>query len=327
MTPLLSVVSLCYNHGLYIEKSIIGVLSQKTSFVFEYIIHDDASTDSSRKIIEYYASLYPNIIFPVFQDVNQYSLGVPISFNLFKYKARGKYIALCECDDYWTDNTKLQKQVDYLESNNMIAGVAHRSIIVDKNGNPKCRNFKENFYFYRKHRLYTLKDFELGFQPGQTATWVFRKELVLGKNEKDFNKITSVKSTGDTKIAALLAIQGGIYCMDDVMSCYRLVNDSGSSWNARIKNKNMSKFFYDANKSIMRLIDDLYGYKIKPYYINSNILLGTLKKYINNRNKENYKILLYIYSDMEYKLITLLLLIFKILLIIPKIIFKKLLFK
>lgn len=325
MKPLLSVVSLCYNHELYIEKSILGVLSQNTNFIFEYIIHDDASTDSSRKIIEYYASLYPDIIFPAFQDVNQYSLGVPISFNLFKYKARGKYIALCECDDYWTDNTKLQKQVDYLESNNQIAGVAHRSIIVDKNGNPKCRNFKENFYFYRKHRFYTLKDFELGFQPGQTATWVFRKELVLGKNDNDFNKIISVRSTGDTKISALLAAQGGIFCMDDVMSCYRLVNDNGSSWNSKIKNKNMSTFFYDSNKSIIRLVEDLYGHKIKPYFINSNILFGALEKYIRNRNEENSEMLLYIMRDMRYKLITLLILIIKILLIIPKKILKKLL--
>ena len=326
MNILLSVVSLCYNHELYLEQTIRGVLSQKTNFSYEYIIHDDASTDSSRRIIEYYANLYPNIIVPIFQDVNQYSQGLPISFNLFKYKARGRYISLCECDDYWIDDTKLQKQVDFLERNNSIAGVAHRSIIVDKNGDYRCRNFKENFYIYRKHRLYTLKDFELGFQPGQTATWVFRKELVLGKNDNDFNKIVSVKSTGDTKIAALLAAQGGIFCMDDVMSCYRLVNDNGSSWNARIKNMNMSIFFYEANKSIIGLVEELYGYKINPCFINSNILFNSFKIYICNRNIENREIMLFIFRDMKYKLTTLMILVLKILLIVPKKILKKLLF-
>lgn len=114
--PLLSIVCLAYNHAPFIRETLDGFIRQETRFPFEVIVHDDASTDATAAIIGEYVARYPNLIKPIYQSENQYSLGVPFSTRLFG-QARGRYIAYCEADDYWTDPRKLQIQVDFLEKN------------------------------------------------------------------------------------------------------------------------------------------------------------------------------------------------------------------
>lgn len=112
---IVSVSCITYNHAKYIRQCLDGILMQKADFQYEILIHDDASTDGTDDIIREYAQKYPTIIKPIFEKENQYSKGVPISATFNYPRAEGKYIALCEGDDYWTDPYKLQKQVDYLE--------------------------------------------------------------------------------------------------------------------------------------------------------------------------------------------------------------------
>lgn len=116
--PLVSICSLTYNQEDFIRKTIEGFLIQKTRFPIEILIHDDASTDRTTEIVRDFSNKYPTLIFPIFQSENQYSKGLGGMAARFVFpKARGKYIALCEGDDYWTDPLKLQKQVDFLEAN------------------------------------------------------------------------------------------------------------------------------------------------------------------------------------------------------------------
>ena len=124
-SPLVSVCCITYNQAHYIEKALQGFLMQKTNFSFEIIVHDDASTDQTAEKIEALASRNQGLIFPRYQTENQYSKGIPV-FAEFNFKqARGKYLALCEGDDYWTDQTKLQWQVDFLEQNPDVAMCTH----------------------------------------------------------------------------------------------------------------------------------------------------------------------------------------------------------
>ena len=116
-TPLLTVACIVYNQERFIRDAVEGFLIQKTTFPIEIIIHDDASTDKTADIIREYAQKHPDLIVPIYQQENQYSKGVKSIHNFVFPKARGKYIALCEGDDYWTDPNKLQKQVDFLEAN------------------------------------------------------------------------------------------------------------------------------------------------------------------------------------------------------------------
>ncbi|MDN5292277.1 MAG: hypothetical protein PWQ06_2516 [Anaerophaga sp.] len=113
-TPLVSVWMITYNHERYIAQAIEGVLMQKTNFKIELVIGEDCSTDNTAQIIKEYEKKYPQIIKPRF---NQTNLGVIPNMIKTLNECTGKYIALCEGDDYWTDPYKLQKQVDFLEKN------------------------------------------------------------------------------------------------------------------------------------------------------------------------------------------------------------------
>lgn len=111
--PMVSICCLAYNHVPYIRKCLENFMMQKTNFPFEVLIHDDASTDKTADIIGEYEAKYPNIIKPIYQTENQYSKGVGVT-RVYQFpRVKGKYIAMCEGDDYLTDPLKLQKQVDF----------------------------------------------------------------------------------------------------------------------------------------------------------------------------------------------------------------------
>lgn len=123
MAPLVSVVTITYNHERYISNCIEGVLSQITNFPIEFIIAEDCSTDRTRIICEDYARIHPEMIRLITSENN---LGYNANELRAMKSARGKYIAYCEGDDFWTDCMKLQKQVDFLESHPMYSICFHR---------------------------------------------------------------------------------------------------------------------------------------------------------------------------------------------------------
>ena len=112
----ISIICNAFNHARYIRDTLDGFVMQKTDFKFEILIHDDASTDETADIIREYEAKYPDLIKPIYQKENQYSKDVWITDVFQLRRSKGKYIALCEGDDYWTDPDKLQKQYDALES-------------------------------------------------------------------------------------------------------------------------------------------------------------------------------------------------------------------
>ena len=117
-TPLVSVCCVTYNHAQFIRKCLDGFLMQQTDFPIEILIHDDCSTDGTTEIIRGYEAKYPDLIFPLYEEENQYQQGKVAEIDFYNYRrACGKYIAYCEGDDYWTDPLKLQKQVDFMEAN------------------------------------------------------------------------------------------------------------------------------------------------------------------------------------------------------------------
>lgn len=122
--PLVSIACITYNHKKYIAETIESFLAQKTDFAVEILIHDDASTDGTIEILRDYAKKYPNIIL-LQEKINQYSQGKDTFINTMYKRARGKYMAICEGDDFWTDTSKLQRQVDFLESHSDYAICFH----------------------------------------------------------------------------------------------------------------------------------------------------------------------------------------------------------
>lgn len=114
--PVVSILCQTYNHAPYIRECIEGFLMQKTTFNFVVFIHDDASTDGTADIIREYQEKYPDIIKPIYQSINQWSLGNKVFSGIQLPRVKSQYIAWCDGDDYWTDPYKLQKQVDFLEA-------------------------------------------------------------------------------------------------------------------------------------------------------------------------------------------------------------------
>lgn len=115
MEPLVSIICNTYNHEKYIRDTLEGFLMQKTDFPFEILVHDDSSTDKTADVIREYEAKYPDLIKPIYQTENQLSQKIRVSIVYQYPRIRGKYTAFCEGDDYWTDPTKLQRQVEALE--------------------------------------------------------------------------------------------------------------------------------------------------------------------------------------------------------------------
>ena len=134
--PVVSIRCTTYNHSRYVAQALDSFLMQKTQFPFEIIIHDDASTDNTQDIIHEYHERFPSIIKPILQIENQYSKpnGREYLKSLVDGACKGKYIAWCEGDDYWINETKLQKQVDYLEANPDCSMVFNSANYIDENG-------------------------------------------------------------------------------------------------------------------------------------------------------------------------------------------------
>lgn len=125
MRPLVSVICLTYNHKNFIRRTINRVLNQKTSFNFEIIIHDDASTDGTTEILTSYKKIFKDKIKLIIQCRNQYNIDGVYPIKYIYPQCQGKYIALCEGDDWWSDEYKLQKQVNFLENNPEWIGCFH----------------------------------------------------------------------------------------------------------------------------------------------------------------------------------------------------------
>lgn len=216
MNPLVSVCCITYNHQEYIRDAIEGFLIQKTDFPFEIIIHDDASTDQTARIIGEYEKKYPKLIKPIYQAENQYSKGERVFLNTFK-KASGKYIAICEGDDYWIDPLKLQKQVTIMEKHPECDISFHPAIRRWMNGDGD----KQLLGFHSvKTSIFSIHDVIMGgggFMP--TASIMIRNSIV--PKLLDFFYIAKEAPIGDYYMQVIGTERGGALYLDEVMSVYR----------------------------------------------------------------------------------------------------------
>lgn len=161
-SPLVSVCIFAYNHEKFIEEAIHSVLKQITAFDFEIIVGEDGSEDETLKIIQDFSHSYPSKIRILIQDQSKkiYIGGKPTGRHNFittLKSCKGKFIALLDGDDYWTDPLKLQKQVDFLEENPQFAIHSGNAIYVSNfsplHGEPVQKEVS--------NRNYSLKDFEV----------------------------------------------------------------------------------------------------------------------------------------------------------------------
>ena len=212
MKPLVSIVCTTYNHECYIRQTLHGFVMQQCDFPIEVIVHDDASTDNTALIIKEYEDKY-SFIRSIIQSENQYSKGVSHWEYLFINEAKGKYIAICEGDDYWTDPLKLQKQVDYMQKNDKVSFCFHNAMVyyVDS-GN------KSLFNTGLDSREYCTKDLLLKKWFIPTASILLRAKLADNLFPDWYKKVYN----GDLGLELLLSNRGSFFYINEIMSIYRM---------------------------------------------------------------------------------------------------------
>ena len=216
---LVSISCITYNHSAYIRQCLDGMLMQQTTFDFEILIHDDCSTDGTDDIIREYASKYPQIIKPLFEEENQYQQGKPIGTVVWNLpRAKGKYIAICEGDDYWTDPLKLQKQVDFMEANPEFSLCFHKvKTLIQETG-----ELKNEFIVRDMPGKSNIVDLAKGNYI-HTPSVLYRKECLDVKSY--YNMVPCIPS--DYVTWMLLAENGYIYKFNEAMAVYRY---GGGTW-------------------------------------------------------------------------------------------------
>ncbi|MEG9328947.1 glycosyltransferase [Salinimicrobium catena] len=272
-------VSICvitYNHEKYLRDCLEGILMQKVNFNYEILIHDDASTDATQDIIKEYQKKNPHLIFPVFQQKNQYSQGIRgINFRFNFPRAKGKYIALCEGDDYWTDPKKLSQQVTFLENNPEYVLSFHNAEVLKnvKGRKPEKRLFRE----YSKCE-YNGRDVLLN--------WLIPSASVVFKNigYQNFPAFTKEFTLGDLSLHLSLSEFGKLGLIPRTMSIYRI-----SDMSVTIQNINNPSHYLENIQqlnAIDQYFDGKYHQEIKKRIF--HISCSLVNAYKNNSLKKQF---------------------------------------
>lgn len=238
--PLVSIKCLAFNHEKYIAQTLDGFLIQETNFPFEVIVHDDASTDNTANILKEYEKKYPLIVKPVYQTENQYSKHDGSLTRASNAPLKGKYVAECEGDDYWTDPSKLQRQADFLESHPEYSLSTENATVLYTD-----TNVTKPFSTEVEHDV-SLEDILIR-RRFPTASVLYRFEFL-----SEF--IQSDQPCFDTSLWAFLATKGKVHFNPIISSVYRRgcgvteINKIKWAYTSENFNNDITRFFNPGQK-------------------------------------------------------------------------------
>lgn len=291
-----SVVIATYNHERFLSQALESVVKQKVNFDFEVLVGDDCSTDNTANIVRKYAELYPNIIVPFIREKN---LGMAGNVMDLVLRAKGEYIAFIEGDDYWIDEKKLQKQIDFLDSNLDYIAVFSKCIIVDENGT-RLSEIEKWSGFMKEGGEYSIKEFQEYILPGQTATSVYRK-IVYSEIEKKLKRaqVDVSQMIDRAQVLCMLSV-GKMYVMNEELSAYRrIMKIESGSWSSKndfysVKNvlnylsglKDMEKIAFTLGMELC--FDERRNYELEKLYDNKKELSKEDFKIIRQALKADY---------------------------------------
>ena len=217
-----SIICAAYNQENYIGQALDGFVMQKCGFPFEALVHDDLSTDSTASIIREYEAKHPDIIRGIYEKENLYSRGKHMIREILKY-AKGEYIAICEGDDYWTDENKLRLQVEYLDSHPDCSICCHAFAQLDSHtGKVTHARILDGDGDISFERILSNKN------TPHTATLLVRRKLM--EQQPDF---FDIDVTGDYPLKLWMTLNGKFHYIDREMSCYRVM--SVGSWSSKLE--------------------------------------------------------------------------------------------
>ncbi|KQM44712.1 GNAT family N-acetyltransferase [Chryseobacterium sp. Leaf201] len=220
--PTLSIFVMVYNHGIYLKECLDSLLMQKTAFNYDIVIGEDCSTDHSREILLNYQKLYPGKFKLLLHDKN---IGAANNQEQTYKNCTGKYIAVCEGDDYWTDPLKLQKQVDFLEGNNDYSMCFHNVEKIDIEGKILDIPITES---ETAEKAYTIEDLAEG-------NFIHTASVIFRKNFEALPSWIISSPAGDYPIHMINASYGLIKYFPEKMGAYRIGQGIWSSQTKQIQ--------------------------------------------------------------------------------------------
>ncbi len=250
-SPLVSILCVTYNHVQFIESAFRGFLCQQTTFPFEIVVHDDASDDGTTEIVKSYAERYPKIIKPIIQKHNQYSKGkfpTPLSLPYLL----GKYVAMCEGDDFWLSKSKLQKQVELLEQNPKSVMSGHITYTFHMNNETLVDNqWTDKLLINQNWECDLVKLSKM-----HTSSLVLRKQEL----EESIEQLGDFPSS-DAAIRFLMSIKGGVIYIPDAMSVYR--KGVENSWTIRIRDIKYAESNFKSQMEFLNHLEVVAGVRNK----------------------------------------------------------------
>lgn len=261
-----SVIITAYNHEKYISQAIDSVINQQFDGDLEIIIGDDCSTDSTVDIIREYKSKYPDNIFIIANKVN---IGITKNLQQCLEKCTGEYIAICEGDDYWLTNTKIKKQMEYLEENPFLSMCFNKIYLYYEEQNKMIPHpSQEKLHF---NSLLSTKDLIKDNVIGNFSCCMYRKKYIDSLDKEIFNFYTV-----DWMFNLAISQYGPIGFINEFMTVYR-IHSSGAWSGMRDDEKLLSwvkciniydkylkeKYHYDFNLLKKRIYKDLAKLYIK----------------------------------------------------------------
>jgi len=299
----ISCICITFNQEAYIAEAIDSMLAQQTEYKFEIVIHDDCSTDKTRAILVEYQQQFPNIIKLVLQETNQYSLGKRI-IPLAVAASTGELLAICEGDDFWINQDKLQKQITILNSNHNVALCIHRAY---KKVSDNYLDWGETDHGELQQRLSVDDVITSMGQYAPTASYFMRKEVM-----EAMPAWVNQAPVGDFLIEVYSKTVGDIYYIPDVMSVYRAVAIGSWSQNQLaipakkivINKKMIAVYNYMKADTKLNLAPELFKKREKRAYM-QNIKFAIALKSQQETRENAISYLQYLgYSQLSTRLIS-----------------------
>lgn len=277
-TPVISIVCDVYNHAAFLRQCLDGFMMQQTSYPYEILIHDDASTDESQQIIKEYENKYPTIIKPIYQTENKYSKGISIWRDYQFPRALGKYIAICEGDDYWNDPLKLEKQISFLEAHTNYSLSYTKANVF----NNSLQQFEDYILGKEKTSYFDLlKSNEI------PALSVCIKTKIVKEYADKFLKNKRWKM-GDYPLWLYASSKEKIHFLDEVCCVYRVLQSSSSHHNSYEESLTFNKDLLDIKATILQQRPLSYTKRWIVFNETYFMILESIMKYHQSKGAINY---------------------------------------
>lgn len=296
----ISIIVPTFNHAQYISRTFDSILGQKTGFEYEIVVGDDCSGDNSGEIIQKYMDSHPEVFVNIARNKN---IGATNNIYELLKKARGKYIAFCEGDDYWCDDARIERDVSWLNKNSEYIGICGRTVPVGENGEMMDMEdipVEERFWIYAKD-CFTIKEFSKWQMPGHLSALTLRNIFQNSNAESSVIK-KAHPVVADRTIVLMGTLRGKIKCSRNTVSCYRFrITKNGTNFMSEFKNKNMRYEDYHMLRVFEKYAWEKFHRQLDLSAIKADRFIGSVLVWMDSMDKRDWEVLWKIVLENGHK--------------------------